>query len=187
MRLTTNEEALLLERYEMFLQKRVRQYCKNVTLPMSGTWEDLMQEARIVFLEHIRSMKDMSEVMNCWHDMTHALCLYKEAQFVVKLPHHAYKERHKQYTSIPLDDIDKDYSSPFSTDDILSKVELDRFLDTLGCDERMIVERRLDGFNNREILPFTSIRSEPQFSRRLGGIKKKVKRYFMPEPAPNEE
>lgn len=175
--LTPAEEEALLAKYERMLTKRVAEYCRHSSLPFSDYWNDLLQEARIAFLAHIRKIDDEKDLPKCGFDILHALCLARESMFVVHIPHGKFKSSSKNFLAIHTDDV-RDQAHDHCTGGMLSGVMVEQFLGTLSADERTVVNMRLAGYHGREILPHTSFISDQQMSRCLNRIKEKVSQFF---------
>lgn len=177
--LTPAQEAGLLKKYDSFLGYVVAQYYGNVPLPFSGCWDDMMQEARCVFLRHIRRIEDLSRVKKCELDIKHALCLYRESMSIVRIPHYTYGKHRRAFAREVFDALDLEgVVLPSHEDDSLTNALIARFRESLSDAERAIFEMRLAGHTNREIMRALSISSDQAMSRRLAKIKGKFKAFI---------
>lgn len=91
MKLTTEQEAALLMKYEGFIRNVVGDICSRSARSNQNEFEDLMQEARLAFLLHLRKIDNNAEAHNCGKDILSALWSYWRRMAVVHIPKNAYK------------------------------------------------------------------------------------------------
>ena len=118
--------------------------------------DDLMQEARLAFLIHLRKIESIDEILWCGKDILAAIWGYWRSMAVV----HTYPEH------------------CISDAEVIFATEYRDFLSTLTPSEQIIVQMKLDGCTGREIMPVLHLSSESQMSRLLQGVRKKTRAYF---------
>ncbi|MBR1685367.1 MAG: sigma-70 family RNA polymerase sigma factor [Clostridia bacterium] len=108
-------------------------------------FEDLLQEARLAFLEHIRKVEDEGQVCACFYDILQAMHRHCAEMAPVHIPINRFNQEVGKYTTVPLDVLD----NVESTDDFEHGVEcrlmIDGFLDSLPETDRMIVASKMQG------------------------------------------
>lgn len=173
MEFTRAEEMELLAKYEPLLKYKVREYCARVTLPYPDFRQDLMQEARLAFLRHLRGMKDETQILRCHYDILHALFAARYATDIVHTPRSMQKQKGRRFRQVPLGALENILCESFEGE-ALSRLAVDSFIGGLSHDERTVVELKLDGYRYHEILPHTSFKSHTQLTRCVQGIKRKL-------------
>ena len=101
MNLTPEQEAAVLAKYEGFIRNVVNGICSRSTRTHQNEFEDLMQEARIAFLLHLRKAEDISEAHNCGKDILSALWSYWRSMAVVHISKGSYKNEISNVHRIP--------------------------------------------------------------------------------------
>lgn len=91
MNLTPEQEAAVLTKYEGFIRNVVGEICSRSSRSHQNEFEDLMQEARLAFLLHLRKTDDISEAHNCGKDILSALWSFWRSMAVVHISKAAYK------------------------------------------------------------------------------------------------
>ncbi len=139
--------------------------------------EDLLQEARLAFLHHIRRIPDESAIPLCQFDIFGVLCAYCRAMALVRIPKYCFKEeirkvRRADYTDALLE---PDRTSSVGME---LSVEIRDFENTLSETERRVFRMKREGYSNREIIPRAGVAGEPQMSRLLKSVRSKARAYF---------
>lgn len=138
--------------------------------------DDLMQEARLAFLIHLRKIASIDEILWCGKDILAAIWGYWRSMAVV----HTSKNRFRTVIS-KLYRVDGSWEYPehcISDAEVIFATEYRDFLSTLTPSEQIIVQMKLDGCTGREIMPVLHLSSESQMSRLLQGVRKKTRAYF---------
>lgn len=178
MKLTNGQEAALLRQYDPLLQSFVNEFhYKGGSRGVDNT-EDLIQEARLEFLRHLRRISDPSEIVLCRFHILGALCAYCRTMALVKIPKYCFSQTLRGVQREDGDVASIIEQQETTDDDILFNIELDEFLNSLPPEERIVVRMKLDGYTSREIIPVVEAKGEPQMSRILSRIRKKARAYF---------
>lgn len=88
-----NEEQLLLT-YEPKLNCIVKSFMKRATTGRTSREDDLMQEARLAFLQHIRT-HEPCEYGKCYLTILHALCEAVRRDYPLAISRHDFLNREK--------------------------------------------------------------------------------------------
>ena len=141
--------------------------------------EDLLQEARLEFLLHLRKIPDESTIMLCKLKIRGALWSYWRSMAQVYIPKYCYKQEINKLECISTDDLD--VSLPIMPqDEALDEMEVAEFITSLSPKERTTVYMKLNGATNREIIPVIEMKGEPQMSRFMKQLREKAHLYFAP-------
>jgi len=139
--------------------------------------EDLMQEARLAFLIHIRKMESFDDVCRCGRDILAALWDYWHSMAVVHIPRNCYKAVIAGVCRIEIDQ-DGGQEHFVSEKDAFFPCEYHDFLSSLTPQEQRFVEMKLNGCTGREIMPVLKLTNESQASRMLKSVRQKARAYF---------
>lgn len=181
MKLTNGQEATLLRQYDPLLRSFVYDFhFKGGSRGVDNT-EDLIQEARLEFIRHLRRISDPSEIALCRFQVLGALCDYCRAMALVKIPKYCFSQTLRELQREEGDATSIMEERETTDDDALFNLELDDFLKSLPPEERIVVRMKLDGYTSREIIPVVKAKGEPQMSRLLSRIRKKARAYFKHE------
>ena len=136
-----------------------------------GDFEELLQDARVAFLGHIRRMENMSRIRACHFTILHALydrCMEKNA---IRLPEHRFKEEVGNYCFLPLEAAEEIQSKDCFEDAVATELVMKSVLNALSPLDRRIMELKQSGYNGREIADILGNCSESTVSRRLTKIR----------------
>lgn len=173
---TKAQETDLLNRYEPYLRRLVLEFHHMGGSQGVDNTEDLLQEARIAFVQHLRRISNESEIPVCRIRILNALHGYCRAMAPVKIPRYCFSKELRKIGRAEPDEID---STCFVEPECVTfPAELSDFADTLTEDERVTLLMKMDGHTSREIIPFVRAKGEPQMSRLLSSVRKKVYSYF---------
>lgn len=139
--------------------------------------DDLLQEARIVFLNHLRQIPDESTIMYCRFAIHGALCELCRRMSLIKIPKYCYQEEIDKIHSVDIDDVVWG-ADECCVMDVDTMIEVRKFMDTLTERERTVCKMKQKGYTNREIIPFVGVAGEPQMSRLWKSVKIKAGMYF---------
>lgn len=139
--------------------------------------EDLLQEARLEFLLHLRKIPDESTIMLCKLKIRGALWTYWRSMAQVYIPKYCYKQEISKLECIPTDELDVALQF-LPQEAVLDEIEVEEFIASLTPREQTAIDMKLRGATNREILPVIAIKSEPQMSRFMKQIRDKAHHYF---------
>lgn len=108
-------------------------------------FEDLLQEARLAFLEHIRKVEDESQICACFYDILRAMHRHCAEMAPIHIPINLFNQEIGKYTTVPLDVLDNSESADDFEHDIERRIMMDEFLDSLSETDRKIVASKLQG------------------------------------------
>lgn len=174
MKLTPAEEGDLIKQYEPFLSRMVSIYMTQAKLPTSGQRADLMQEARLALLTHIRRIESVDQIFMCHIHVISAMCRHKEQMGLLHIPHGKYEKERQKYERVGVELLN---DLPADGEDVLFRVVVDAFLDTLNPSERRAFEMILEGYTNREIMREIGLKSDSQVFRYLRRLIGQYKRF----------
>ena len=168
MQLTQAQEMMLLRKYKPYLVSLARDYCNHVSLPFSDCLDDLIQEARIAFLRHIRRIESEDDIYLCKIHVLSAMSKYKESMHVVRIAHNAYAEHKDKSTRVSVDERDRAVTS----EETEVRLHFEEFLGTLNQEERDLLTLKEQGYRNREICAQVKM-SDSKVSRLLKALREK--------------
>lgn len=174
MNLTMDEEAGMMMKYDPYLRKVVGVYMSRNRMPTSGHYEDFLQEARLAMLGHIREMDDEGQIFLCYIHILSAMCRHKERMGLLYIPHMVYSKHQHKFTRASVDQL---RNLQEADGDVIFKILLDRFLDTLDPQERKAFIMKVDGYRNQEITRATGLGSDSQTSRYLKRLSEKYRHF----------
>ena len=80
-----------MEEYEIFLRNQVLAIVKRGKACNAENMDDLMQEARLAFLIHLREIESLDEILWCGKDILAAIWGYWRSMAIVYAPKNRYK------------------------------------------------------------------------------------------------
>lgn len=179
MKLTREQEEALLIKYDPMLRRLVRDFNRKSGSQGIDHTDDLLQEARLAFLKHIRRIDDLSQLLLCQYRIWGAMYDYCRAIAPVKIPKYCFSTEIRKIHCVDGDIGDMERMLPPVTDEhILFEAEKSAFLDSLSEAERTAFHMKENGCTNRDIIPAIQARGEPQMTRFMQRIRKKVYAYF---------
>jgi len=92
MELTSEQEATLLRQYDGFIRNAVKEICRRGSYRNSNDMEDLMQEGRLAFLLHLRSMDHLDDIKLCKRDILAAMWKYWQSMALISIPYNKLKK-----------------------------------------------------------------------------------------------
>lgn len=163
-------ETEALQRYDAFLWKQVHAFCRRSRRKQQPL-EDFIQEARIAFLQHIRTHPE-SEWTDCKLTIMRALFDFARAEYPLTCSHHGFRKilREKKHF-YPYDE----YLTSFGErhEDDHTDIDLREALAHLSEIDQQVIVMRLEGFTQREIASRTG-RTPQAISRRMQTIRRKM-------------
>lgn len=181
MRLTTEEENQIIEQFERKLVGCVLKFRPGKPGSYSD-YDDLLQEARIAFLLHIRKAEDRSTFHVCEVSVFCALHKYVEDMSLISIPHYRFPEESKavQRAADDIYNLDEGLfvdrsASPYE------EVLMDQFLASLPDKHREVLRLKLEGFNQQEITQMLGFDSFHQVFRIMKNLRQQYKRWFCEE------
>lgn len=108
-------------------------------------FEDLLQEARLAFLEHIRKMEDESQLCACFYDILQAMHRHCAEMAPVRIPINRFNQEIGRFTTVPLEVLDNSESSDDFERDVEYRIMMDGFLNSLSETDRKIVVSKIQG------------------------------------------
>ena len=170
------QESEFLFQYEPFIQRQVRDFASHHAHDCLDL-DDLLQEARLVFLNHLRKIPDESTVTHCRFAIHGALCDLCRSMSLVKIPKYCYGNEIKKIQRVDYED------AAIQSDDRLSceadnELSLREFESTLNEKELIVCRMKQRGYSSREIIPFVGVAGEAQMSRLLKSVRVKASLYF---------
>ena len=181
MKLTSEQESALLRQYDPLLHSFVHEFHRKGGSRGVDNTEDLIQEARLEFLRHLRRIPDPSQIARCRYHVLGALCTYCRTMAIVQIPKYCFHQTVREVVCVRDVEDTVPCQRTNAEDEALLNVELDRFLETLTPEEQTVVQMKLDGYTSREIIPVVKAKGEPQMSHLLSKIRKKARAFFKRE------
>lgn len=169
------DETQVLQEYEPMLNKIVNSFMSRASAGSTSRKEDLMQEARISFLKHIRTHQP-SEYGKCYFTILHDLCEAVRRDYPFGISRHDFLSSNRQALFIyGLDDVWmlEDKEEPLSGCDLLC--ELQAVLETHSQQDSEIIRLKTKGITSRQIAQRLCI-SETYVSRTLKKIRMEMAR-----------
>lgn len=170
MRLTSFEEAALLERYTPMAKHMIREYCEACSLDVLNFGDDLLQEAYVALLIHIRRIESEDEIPLAKLSMKGAICASVRRMADVYYPKHAAKKQRNLFRFVSYEDSDL-LAGGISEDEQLFDISFRAFLDGLDVRDRFVLEKKLEGCSHRELVSQFEINNEMMVSRILGKLR----------------
>lgn len=168
--MTHSHEELIMRQYESMLQRIVSSFRRRCSYPTTSE-ADLLQEARIAFLEHIR-MHNEHEYTRCYRTILHALFDAVRRDYPVYVPYGVFRTHDfKKISTISYDAVEVT-SDNESFENIEAASTVSAFLGKLTKQEQQLIKHKIDGMTNREAGQRVGL-SDVQVSRALRRIRKK--------------
>ena len=139
--------------------------------------DDLMQEARLAFLIHLRKIESAGDIRRCGKDILAAIWGYWRSMAIVYAPKNRYKAVISGVYRISIEQEGIPEPCASGTDASFA-AEYHDFLSTLTPSEQIVVQMKLDGWIGREIIPVLNLANESQMSRLLQAVRRKARAYF---------
>lgn len=160
-------ELEALEAYDTFLWKQVHSFTRSARYP-NARHEDLIQEARIAFLQHIRTHSE-SEWAACTLTIKGALYDYVRREYPQKVSRHGFgKALRGGRRFCPFDECTR-----YIYEDDHSAIDLTAALDQLSEENRELIALKLKGLTVGEIAVQMG-KSHQVISHRLKAIRCKT-------------
>ncbi len=153
-----HEEAII-QQYEPMLKSIVIDFSQRKA-GKAAAFQDLMQEARIAFLCHIRTHREQ-DFSKVYYTIWHALYEAARREYPLSISYKAFsKQRRTPIALIPLDD----EAMQLTCEDELQW--LDSFIRSFTAEEQELILCKLDGMKNSEIASRAGV-SNATVTRRL--------------------
>lgn len=143
MQFTLQEESALVDRYAGLLRKVVRRF---YSAHESLDFEDLMQEATIAFIEHLRAVESADNVGACKETLFRALYDHARQMHLVKIPHYAFHAHQKGYRRAPTGALDV-MPDQGTEDEWICDMALRDLLAGASPKERLAIVLKLHGYS----------------------------------------
>ena len=143
-------EIEILIQHEPLLNAIVNRFIRRCSMPTTSR-EDLMQEARLAFLLHIRTHRP-EEYGRCWLTIWHALCDAVRRDYFVSMPRAVFfnkdqRQHHAAYRdTLPM--VLKNGANPYELSDLLAAVMAEA--EKHQPEAVRLVELKREGYSNRE-------------------------------------
>ncbi len=144
--------------------------------------EDLMQEARLALWSRLREALDLTDAERYYHNVHRALYNHVRRMAPVHCSEKRFASAIRTVHIAPLESLDAGQSAPPFEDELIARLDADRFLESLEPAERIVLGMKLAGCSQREIAARANVGSESSVSR----IMKRVREKYiacMEEPA----
>lgn len=142
-------------------------------------YDDLMQEARLSFLEHIRRIDDKRQICACRSSIIHVLYDQCMLRAPVHIAEHRFKNEIKSVKTASFEEVDeRECVVNDFEEDMDRKIMMECFLNSLSKSDRRILELKQSGFKGQEIARAMGYQSETYVSRRFSNIKKAYYQHF---------
>lgn len=166
MQLTIIQEADLLDRYTPMAKRLIADYCSACELDIASIGDDLLQEAYIEMLIHIRAVEREEEIPLVKLKIVGAIYTALRRMYVVYIPKHAYKKQRNMFRREPYEELILGVA-PNMEDDLLFAMTFSTFLDDLNPQERFVIEKKMERCPHRDLVSFFGIQNEMAVSRIL--------------------
>lgn len=164
-------EAEALQRYDAFLWKQVHAFVRLAKRKSPALLDDLIQEARLAFLQHIRTHNE-SEWAACTLTIKGALYEYARREYPLSVSHHGFgKALKKQIQFHPIDEYLTALGEWYEDDH--TDIDLREALTQISEADKQIVALKLEGMSVKEIASRTG-RPPQAISWRLKTIRRKT-------------
>lgn len=163
MRLTSEEESALLARYEHWLRKMVNRLSNNM---QASACEDLMQEARIAFLLHIREITSEKDIFMCNRNVQNAIFEHARRMSPIHISKKDFANQRERFEQVPESEL-MEHTIHFDEDTILHNIIWHNFLSRIKPDERMVLFLKAQGYGLVEIQKAVKINSMSKVVRIL--------------------
>ena len=169
--MTKQQELEILTNYEPLLKKTVYNFIQRCNVRTLSA-EDLMQEARMAFLQHIRTHKP-EEYGRCRFTILHALCDAVLRQYPVSMPRAVFFDRGKreQWVMVNLDDEVQYEARNGGYDAADLAAQIMDVVGTLPEEAMKLVKLKLERYSNREAAQKLGM-TDVQVSRMLKQIRR---------------
>lgn len=141
-----------------------------------------MQEARLALWSRLREALDLTDAERYYHNVHRALYNHVRRMAPVHCPEKRFASAIRTVHIAPLESLDAGQSAPPFEDELIARLDADRFLESLEPAERIVLGMKLAGCSQREIAARANVGSESSVSR----IMKRVREKYiacMEEPA----
>lgn len=173
--ITESQKAKLLEENEGLLISLAKRF--NLGMP-SYDFEDLLQEARLAFLEYINMTDNLEDVYLSTNFIKKALHQYVVRNAPLSVPYNTYRlmntEKRKELMHLGNCEDDQ-FGTTATIDDADANIFLRDFLGKLNHAQSQIVHLKQQGYKRREIAQITG-ETECQVKKKTQLIAKKLKR-----------
>ena len=174
MTIPRDEEAELLQQYTPLLRKLVNHFCIRMDA-RDDIKEDLIQEASLAFITHIRRMDSLDQAGRCRTPVQRAMFNFLELMSPVHIPHYCYYTECRNISVVPIATDPGSLLVLAETADLEGAVAMRDFVSRLAPQEQQMLALRADGYSNREIVRRLGYSSEWQVARRL----KRIQRQYL--------
>lgn len=156
MYLTPEKEQEIVQQYDHLIWSCVRKFRRK----MAEQWrddEDLHQEAVLVFISFIRSCDTQEDIKKRFpfQDIKNAMSRHSIGEQVVSFPRSRTSDFRKivnSTKSVELADVTVDeWHQVNSIDDLIDRLAVESYKETLKGSEREVIAMKMDGKRNREI------------------------------------
>ena len=144
------EQAILLS-HQAFLAKQVINYFTHCPRYMWQHWDDLMQEASLALLKHIKQIDSLSKATRCHFKIRRALREYVREMALVSIAYDQFSSNIGKFQRVDLDLADV-YEGVSPEDDVLSKIAFAQWLSVLSDKQQSAVFLKLKGAKNKELI-----------------------------------
>jgi len=143
-------EATIMDSYEPLLNKIVNNFTARTTL-RTVPREDLMQEARIAFLKHIRTHMP-EEYHLCRLTILHALCDAVQRQYPLSMPRAVYlaKEKRAPLFIVNFEKAEEELTVDGNCEAVDLMNEIMQAVERFPKEAMELVKLKLNGYSNRE-------------------------------------
>lgn len=100
--MSTQMEAEYMEKYEPYIIRTVKSYshCNG----WDSSFDDMLQEARLAFLLHLRKVPDEAYIFPCRLNLFDALYNHTANAYGVSIPKHKFKQQRGNFSFASMDD-----------------------------------------------------------------------------------
>lgn len=132
-----------------------------------------MQEARLALWERLREAASPEDAERYYHNIHRALYGHVRRMAPIHCPEKRFAAVIRTVHTAPLECLVSVQTGQQFEDDLASKLDARRFLESLEPAERLVLRMKLDGCSQREIASRTGVGSESSVSRLMKRVREK--------------
>jgi len=138
--------------------------------------DDLISEAYLAFIRHLRKIEDEQLITACRKDIYKALAAFCRGNAPIRITGRNFREKLDSFQFVSLDSLEYCLTTP--DDSVSTTVEWLDFLRTLEPDEQTALKMHMSGCTYVEILPHVHGRGKAYVCRLLQRAQRKAAMYY---------
>lgn len=138
--------------------------------------DDLISEAYLAFIRHLRKIEDERLITACRKDIYKALAAFCRGNAPIRITGRNFREKLDSFQFVSLDSLEYCLTTP--DDSVSATVEWLDFMRTLEPDEQTALKMHMSGCTYVEILPYVHGRGKAYVCRLLQRVQRKAAMYY---------